>query len=148
MNYAQQSISIIKHLPSRIVSIMTYRIGSRIDGIPFHSRRRFFFQTVSIRQQHQHLFFLEHAGELRVIVLRGKNSPITNMHSKPWTRVRSVRITKELLYGKDQGRTRPTKPPNSLPLDHSQLEVEGSQPFCPGELPSACFILKSLHCLL
>ena len=43
-------------------------------------------------------FFLEHAGELRVIVLRGKNSPITNMHSKPWTRERSARIKKELIY--------------------------------------------------
>jgi len=37
------------------------------------------------------IFFLEHAGELRIFVLRGKRvGPITIDSTSPWTRVRAA----------------------------------------------------------
>jgi len=32
-------------------------------------------------------FFLEYTGELRIFVLKRRNSPITNHHTTPWTRM-------------------------------------------------------------
>jgi len=52
-------------------------------------------------------FFLEYAGKLRIFVLRRRNSPITNHHTPPWTRMGMLNkgLKKKLLQIKKTRKT-------------------------------------------